>query len=49
MRRPQRRLHLVLWLLLAPLIAAGFALAMKNAPSDTAADLAETIVTGEGD
>lgn len=47
MRRPQRRLHLVIWLLLAPAIFAGLALAMKNAPADPAADLADSVITDE--
>lgn len=48
MRRPQRRLHLLFWLLLAPAIFAGLALAMNNAPADPITDLADSIITGEG-
>ena len=39
MRRPHRRLHLLLWMILAPMIAAGLALALLSAPADPVTDL----------
>jgi len=44
MRRPQRRLHLVLWIAIAPAIAAGLFLALKNAPASPEASLDEAII-----
>lgn len=49
MRRPQRRLHLLMWMALAPAIAAGVFLALRHAPSDPRADLAEILVTDGAD
>ncbi len=53
MKRPQRRLHLMIWIVLAPTIAAGLALALWRAPPDLSAepssDLADIAVTGEAD
>ena len=39
MRRPERRLHLLLWTLIAPAVAAGLAFALRHAPADPVADL----------
>lgn len=44
MRRPQRRLHLIMWIVIAPAIAAGLVLALRNAPADPVADLPGVIV-----
>ncbi len=49
MRRPQRRLHLLMWIALAPVIAAGVFLALRESPADPMADLAEILVTGGAD
>lgn len=46
MRRPQRRAHLLMWLMIAPAVAAGFFLALKNAPADSRSDLDDALVTG---
>lgn len=48
MKRPERRLHLLLWLAIAPLAAAGLALALSNAPAAPAAAIDDLIVTDGG-
>jgi hypothetical protein len=45
MRRPQRRLHLLLWIAIAPAIAAGVFLALRNSPAAPVSTLDEAIVT----
>lgn len=45
MRRPQRRLHLLLWIAIAPAVAAGLVLALRRAPADPVADLPGVVVT----
>lgn len=47
MKRPQRRLHLIMWIAIAPAIAAGLVLALQNAPADPVADLPGVIVDDE--
>lgn len=47
MRRPQRRLHLVMWIAIAPAIAAALILALRNAPADPVTDLPGVAVTDE--
>lgn len=47
MKRPQRRLHLLLWIVLAPAFAAGLALAMLAAPDDAPGDLPAAAVSVE--
>lgn len=47
MRRPQRRLHLLLWLLTVPLVAAGLLLAAIHAPRDAVNDNADDAILQE--
>ncbi|MEZ5921647.1 MAG: hypothetical protein R3C60_09890 [Parvularculaceae bacterium] len=47
MRRPHRRAHLILWLLIAPAAAAGLALALMNRPADPRGAIPDDIVTSE--
>lgn len=45
MRRPQRRLHLMLWIVIAPAVAAGLVLALMNSPASPEATLEAPIIT----
>ncbi len=45
MRRPQRRLHVLMWLAVAPAAIAGVYLALNNAPAVPAEPIADVIVT----
>ncbi len=45
MRRPQRRLHLMLWLLVAPAAAAGLLLALRHAPVAPVGEIPADAVT----
>ena len=47
MRRPHRRAHLILWLLIAPGVAAGLVLALMNRPADPRSAIPDDIVTDE--
>jgi hypothetical protein len=46
-KRPHRRLHLVIWLLIAPAVAAGLALALRHLPAETRTDIPAAAITGE--
>jgi hypothetical protein len=46
-KRVHRRLHLLLWSLVAPAAAAGLALALRHLPADARADIPAAAVTGE--
>ena len=48
MKRAHRRLHLLIWMLVAPAAAAGLALALGNLPADARAGIPAAAVTGEG-
>lgn len=48
MRRPLRRMHLLIWMIVAPAAAAGLILALRSAPADPVSDLADAIVTDGG-
>ncbi|MEX0643665.1 MAG: hypothetical protein WD076_00015 [Parvularculaceae bacterium] len=39
MKRPHRRAHLLIWLVLAPVVLAGVALALKARPPEPVADI----------
>lgn len=39
MRRAHRRVHLLIWTLLAPIVAAGFLLALNTRPGRPIADI----------
>jgi len=47
MRRPHRRLHLVLWLLIAPIIGAGIFLALRHAPAEPIAEIDGSLIGNE--
>ncbi len=47
MKRAHRRAHLLLWLLIGPVTAAGVALAVLRAPADAAGDIPAAAVTGK--
>lgn len=47
MRRPERRLHLLLWIAIAPAVAAGLVLALRRAPADPVAELPGVIAADE--
>lgn len=47
MRRPERRLHLLLWLAIAPISAAGLILALISMPADAPAEIDDALVTDE--
>lgn len=47
MKRAHRRLHVLVWLLVAPAAAAGLALALRNLPADARADIPAAALTGE--
>ncbi len=44
MRRPQRRLHLLMWTAIAPAVAFGVFFALTNIPPETVVDLDDRIV-----
>jgi hypothetical protein len=48
MKRPYRRLHLLIWLITAPVAAAGLVLALNAVPADPRADLPAAAVTDGG-
>lgn len=39
MKHAHRRVHLMIWLVLAPIVLAGVALALKSRPPEPAADI----------
>lgn len=48
MRRPHRRLHLLIWLIAGPAAAAGLAFALKTAPADPRGDLPAAAIADRG-
>lgn len=47
MKRAHRRVHLLIWLLVAPAAAAGLAFALRNLPAEPQADIPAAAITGE--
>lgn len=46
MKRPHRRLHLLIWLIVGPAAAAGLLLALNNVPADPRSDLPAIVMDG---